>query len=100
MGEITNYRPDLVSSASRSTLRGPYRGSEKLTSWVIVADFRVAMHNLGICYDHGSGVPTNQSEATKLFQKEVGNDYMEATFPLGKFYLNGHGLDRDTTCGL
>ena len=48
-----------------------------------------AQCNLGVCYEHGDGVPMNKAKAVEWYQKAAWQGYADAQFYVGRFYHLG-----------
>ena len=57
--------------------------------------YAVAQFNLGVMYDHGYGVPENDTEAVKWFRKAAVQDNAKAQTNLGIMYVLGIGVPED-----
>jgi TPR repeat protein len=55
----------------------------------------VAQFNLGVMYDHGYGVPENNTEAVKWFRKAAVQGNSKAQSQLGIMYVLGIGVPKD-----
>ena len=55
----------------------------------------VAQFNLGVMYDHGYGVPENNTEAVKWFRKAAVQGNSKAQTNLGIMYVLGIGVPKD-----
>jgi TPR repeat protein len=54
-----------------------------------------AINNLGVMYDHGEGVPENNLEAVKLFEKAAKENLARAKTNLGLLYQRGEGVPQN-----
>ena len=54
-----------------------------------------AQRNLGFCYEKGSGVKQDYSEAFKWIRKSAQNGLPDGQCALGFFYTKGWGVDQD-----
>ncbi len=55
--------------------------------------YKVAQHNLGLCYRDGIGVKKNEKIAFELFKKSAEQDYIDGKFRLGYCYHKGIGTN-------
>jgi TPR repeat protein len=56
-----------------------------------------AQFNLGVIYDHGRGVPQDDTEALKWYRLAAAQGYAAAQYNLGVMYANGRGVPQDDT---
>jgi len=56
-----------------------------------------AQFDLGLCYEHGSGVAVDKAEAVKWFKRAAEAGYTDAQFNLGVCYDKGSGVAVDKT---
>ena len=54
-----------------------------------------AQFNLGVCYDHGTGVARNFAEAVKWYRFAAEQGVVKAQYYLGLCYKYGVGVERD-----
>jgi TPR repeat protein len=55
-----------------------------------------AQHNIGRCYNFGTGVAQNFAEAERWYRKAAEQGHTDAMFFLGTLYSNNHGEQTDT----
>ena len=55
----------------------------------------LGMYNLGVCYEHGNGVPKDGAEAAKWYRKAADLGDATAMRALGVCYYNGTGVPKD-----
>ena len=59
-----------------------------------------AMGNIGVCYMHGQGVPTEVELALSYFRIAIDNRDIDAFYHLGKIYCDGDGVEQDHELGV
>src|SRR5260370_9731325 len=59
-----------------------------------------AQVKVGIAYASGNGVPANDAEAVKWFQKAAGNGNASGEYSLGEMYLSGRGVPASVAEGV
>ena len=60
-----------------------------------VAGDAVAMHSIGICYDHGTGVARDEREMAVWWRRAAEKGIIEAQFNLACCYRDGAGVEKD-----
>eukprot|EP00297_Palpitomonas_bilix_P015066 CAMPEP_0113899782 /NCGR_PEP_ID=MMETSP0780_2-20120614/20260_1 /TAXON_ID=652834 /ORGANISM="Palpitomonas bilix" /LENGTH=209 /DNA_ID=CAMNT_0000892063 /DNA_START=24 /DNA_END=650 /DNA_ORIENTATION=- /assembly_acc=CAM_ASM_000599 len=55
----------------------------------------VSLNNLGLCFDNGTGVDTNEKKAVQLYSQAAKKGYAIAIFNLAVCYWNGTGAKKD-----
>ena len=61
---------------------------EKAASWFRKSskrNFAVALHNLGVCFAKGKGVPKNSEEAAKCYRKSSNYGFLEPFMDMGEY---------------
>jgi len=59
--------------------------------------YKVAQHNLGVCYRDGISVSKNERKAFELFNKSAAQGYIDGKFQLGYCYDHGIGTEINKT---
>lgn len=54
-----------------------------------------AQYRLGLCYDKGRGVPEDDKQAFRWYQKSAAQNFAKAQYQLGKCYKDGEGVEKD-----
>ena len=54
-----------------------------------------AQYNLGVCYDHGYGVPQDTAQAVSWYRKAAEQGDAGAQCALGLYYAHGNGVPKD-----
>ena len=75
--------------------RGDYATALKEFRPLAEQDHAGAQFNLGVMYDHGYGVPENNTEAVKWFRKAAVQGNAKAQTNLGIMYVLGIGVPKD-----
>ncbi|CAI2180671.1 3736_t:CDS:2 [Funneliformis geosporum] len=60
----------------------------------------IALYNLGECYELGNGIKKDEFKAFSYIQKLVIQNFSDAKFILGYYYINGIGTDINKKKGL
>jgi TPR repeat protein len=55
----------------------------------------VAMADMGVCYELGSGIGRDEIEAAKWYRKAAEHGNTKGMYGLGRCYINGAGLAKD-----
>ena len=59
----------------------------------------LAQYNLGVLYRKGRGVPQDDVQARKWYEKAAVQGHAKAQFNLGTLYFNGEGVPKDYQAG-
>ena len=59
-----------------------------------------AIGNIGVCYMHGQGVPTEIDIALSYLRIAIDNRDIDAFYHLGKMYCDGDGVEKDRELGV
>jgi TPR repeat protein len=86
---------DPLDDAVAAQARRDYATALRLLRPLAEAGDPVAQKNLGDLYDHGWGVPQDQSEGVKWYRKAAEQGYADAQFELGVSYEIGRGVPKD-----
>lgn len=116
--ELCEDDDDLLAEIARAKILQPCRGEAELTDTEVsvpdpapaspkpktkIESLRdqaekgspQAQAELGWAYDNGIGVPRDQAEAVKWYQKAAMQDHRIAQYNLATSYCFGHGVPRD-----
>jgi TPR repeat protein len=75
--------------------RGDYATTYRLLKPLAEQGNAKAQYNLGIMYEKGQGVPKDDTEAAKRWQKAAELGYARAQYNLGFMYEKGQGVPQD-----
>ncbi|MCF6231511.1 MAG: hypothetical protein L3J36_00180 [Rhodobacteraceae bacterium] len=93
--EFPNH-PRLLSSLGRGlNKQSSYSAALSVYQDSAQAGDIVAMHNLGVMYQIGQGVPENQMVAASWYQKSADLGYSYSQFNLGLLFAHGNGVSKD-----
>lgn len=81
IGDYYLYDYDGIDQAEKAF--PPYRKAQEQG---------VVSEGLGLCYEYGIGVETNNAEAFKYFELAANNNYVVAKYHTGRCYLDGLGV--------
>ena len=109
---IHNYERALLGDAKSQNWIGysHYYGEEleqdykKAMYWYnlsAIQKYPTAVHNIGVCFNLGTGVIKDEHKAVKLFERAAELGYTDSQFVIGKSYLNGEKfIKKDISKGL
>jgi len=77
--------------------RGDYATAFRLMKPLAEKGYAKAQHNFGVMYDHGRGVPQDNTQALKWYRKAAEQGLPEAQHNLGLMYEKGQGVPQNYT---
>lgn len=101
LGEVLNSIENKLGLAAIEN--GQYQDGLNLLRSAANRNHAPAMFNLGLCYENGLGVSTNEKMAMKLYKSAAALKHPGALYNLGVFYGQGRGglkIDQETATRL
>lgn len=85
----------LVEQGCHYLSNKEYEQAKKIFEEASFSGDAEAMHNLGLMYINGDGVPQDYHKALSYFQKALENKRINSAYDIGVMYRNGEGVTKD-----